>query len=46
MPRFSFFTCFRLIGLSAFLVAASEAQFSKETFQNPPIEARPGALWT
>lgn len=46
MPGFSFPTYLRLIGLGAFLVSTSHAQFSKETFQNPPIEARPGALWT
>lgn len=41
-------TLLRGIALTTFLTASSavQAQFSKESFQNPPIEARPGALWT
>ncbi|MES2981523.1 MAG: glycosyl hydrolase [Verrucomicrobiota bacterium] len=38
----------RLLGAATLLLAASplQAQFSEESFRNPPIEARPSALWT
>ncbi|MFN6270235.1 MAG: glycosyl hydrolase [Akkermansiaceae bacterium] len=42
------FTAWRIKSAATFLLAASplHAQFSPETFRNPPIEARPSALWT
>lgn len=38
----------QLIGTATCILAASplQAQFSEDSFRNPPIEARPSALWT
>lgn len=40
--------CHRLVVAAMLLLAAShlQAQFTEESFRNPPIEARPSALWT
>jgi len=41
-------SAWRIKSAATFLVLAAPlyAQFSPETFRNPPIEARPSALWT